>query len=414
MSSVSLATSTPNQRRVQRGLTWRIETDLDQLESMRDQWNTLVSRQGGYGFASYDYCRIWWRHYSDARQLLVFLFHVNDELVGIVPIFHERLRLGPVRVRVAKLLASDHVYALCDPPIAPEHATQIIEIVAREVFDQHHCDALCLSPLSGTDHSSTLRAKILETISGFGLRASERSIGVHTFFALAGTFEEYLGTLKKKARDNYRREWKLLRSQFEICEEICSDGVDVIEGFEEFWRMHRTQWTDQGKLGHFGDWPRSLEFHRDLVRSQAQLGQCRLYRILADGEVISSQYAFRFDDCLHWMLPARSIGPPWDRLGLGRVGLMRMINAAIEEGVQTLEAGPGHYQYKLRVGGKECTSRSILIEAPRLRSQWRVRAFRQLARGLDKLYYRIFFSRIAPLFPWKPRPLWRSWIRSRI
>lgn len=414
MSSVSVATSTANQRRVQRGLTWRIETDLDQLESMRDQWDALVARHGGYGFASYDYCRTWWKHYSDARRLLVFLFHVNDELVGIVPIFHERLRLGPVRVRVAKLLASDHVYALCDPPIAREHATQIIEIVAGEVFDKHHCDALCLSPLCSSNGSSELATEILDSSSRLIRRAHNRVASVHTILTLPESFDEYLESLGRKSRYNYKRYWRRLCERFEIDEEVRSDPDRVEEAFEEFWRMHRTQWADKGKLGHFGDWPGSLEFHRELVASQAEMGNCRLYRITADGQVISSRYGFRFGEHLHSLLPARLVGEQWDRFGIGQISAVRMIKAAIEEGIRTIEAGPGHYPYKLTLGAMECNSQSILITASGSSARWRVSMFECMASVLDKLYYRIYFSRIAPLLPWKPRPLWRLWIRSKL
>lgn len=391
------------------GLRWDIETDFHKLEYLRDEWNLLLQRSDGFGYASYDYCSVWWKHYCNARQLLVFIFRIDEKLIGVIPLFIEKVSLGPVKLKVAKLLASDHVYSLCDPAIEEKYASKIIQIVKNQIIEEYSCDALSLAPISGTGNSQWLLTKspsIQQVVS--------KDIGVHTYFLLPNCFDEYLKNLKKHYRGNYRRAWKFLQREYEIQEEVCIDKEQVIQGFEEFQRMHAQQWKQEGKLGHFGDWPGSLEFHRDLVKSLAQHGNCRLYRIIANNKVVSINYAFRFKNKLQWMLPARLTGEPWDQLSLGRLSLMRMIKAAIEEGVEILEAGPGHYPYKARIGATEVNSKAVLFIAPNSNSRFRIKLFGLLARVYDKIYYRIFFSRIAPKLPWMPKPLWRSWIRSRL
>ena len=94
------------------------------------------------------------------------------------------------------------------------------------------------------------------------------------------------------------------------------------EEFETFVEQHSAQWMAEGRPGHFGAWPRALEFNRELVRTQGALGRVRFSRILADDKVVSNQYVFAFGDSYFWELPARAMGPKWDRLSLGPAGVI--------------------------------------------------------------------------------------------
>ncbi|MGB8040133.1 MAG: GNAT family N-acetyltransferase, partial [Pseudolabrys sp.] len=129
--------------------------------------------------------------------------------------------------------------------------------------------------------------------------------------------------------------------------------------------------------------------------------------------VVALQYAFIFGDCCYWRLPARTVRSEFKRFALGRLGLIQLINTMIDNGVCRIEAGAGHYEYKLRLGGEEMMLRSILIAANRATSVLRARLFLRLSGIIHLTYYRIWFGRIAPHLPFR-WPLWRYWIRLRM
>jgi CelD/BcsL family acetyltransferase involved in cellulose biosynthesis len=135
---------------------------------------------------------------------------------------------------------------------------------------------------------------------------------------------------------------------------------------------------------------------------------------MVDGKAIAYRYAYKFGRRYFAILPARLYGPDWDRYGLGRLTHLMTVEHAITEGVTAIEAGQGHYDYKVRLGGMEYPLHSIMIVANRLGSRLRARAFCAWADTLHLLYYRIWFNRLAPRLPLKRRPLWRCWIRSRV
>ena len=145
----------------------------------------------------------------------------------------------------------------------------------------------------------------------------------------------------------------------------------------------------------------------------APLGRVRLVRLWANDQVVSYQYCLTFGDRLYWRLPARLVGEQWDRFGMGRLGLVKMIEAAIGEGIHWIEGGPGHYDYKAQLGGQEVPLVSQVIVANSRKSRWRWKLFQKAARLLHLCYYRIWFGRIAPRLPLPRRRLWKIWIRSR-
>ena len=58
----------------------------------REEWDAFVLSVEGDIYVTHDWCRIWWKHYEN-RDLRIFLFRAAGNLVGIVPVFIERLRL---------------------------------------------------------------------------------------------------------------------------------------------------------------------------------------------------------------------------------------------------------------------------------------------------------------------------------
>lgn len=386
---------------------------FEALETLREAWDRLVSETGRYVYLTLDWCRVWWGHYGDGRELAVFLFREGTQLVGIVPMFVERARLGPVSIRRAKLLGSDHTFAICDPPVKESCARFAFSEVLRRLVTEHGCEVVVFGRLSG---GCAVRDEIRSAMTEGGpcRLACEEHLAPLTLFDLPSTFEDYLACLKSGDRSNLRRRRRLLEKAFAAVEnDVVASSGEIEDEFCRFQELHDEQWRQEGKLGHFGDWPKARSFSREVVSALARLGRARLYRTLVDGCVISYEYALLFEGVLSWVLPARSPADEWNRYALGRLGLAAMIESAMSEGARHVEAGPGHYPYKLAMGGYESELRSIVAVAATRGAVARERMYRMLAGLLDRLYYRIFFLKVAPALPWRPSPLWRCWIRSR-
>ena len=102
-----------------------------------------------------------------------------------------------------------------------------------------------------------------------------------------------------------------------------------------------------------------------------------------------------------------------EKYRIGQIGLMNLIEFAAGAGFRRVEGGPGHYPYKLQLGGRESAVLGVRVVRSGRWTAGRIAAHERAARLLDLLYYRIWYLRVAPRTGMPRKPLRRAWIRSR-
>jgi len=395
-------------------ISCEVFTSFELLEGIQKEWDSFVESVKGDIYLTYDWCRIWWEHYGAGRSLHVFVFRIGANLVGLVPFFIERIWLGPIWLRIAKITGADFTICMVNPPVRPEYAEEIFGQIIEYLTCNLNCDAIWFGPVSGVHESIDEFRKACKTLSRSATIIRDTVLSPYTTFTLPNTFKEYLQSLGKLQRSNYKRNINLLHKSFKVNVDVISDELQATAEFGKFIQMHAQQWQAEGKLGHFRDWPLGEEFNTAVAHAQAQRGRLRLVRLFTDNRVASYYLAYMFGDCYYWRLPARLVGPEWDHYALGRIGLTKMIEVAISEHVRRIEAGAGHYDYKIKLGGVERQLYSILVVKNRLTTRLRACLFCKAADLLHLLYYRIWFGRLAHKLPFRRRPLWKIWIRSHL
>jgi CelD/BcsL family acetyltransferase involved in cellulose biosynthesis len=379
------------------------------------EWDDFVVGLEGDVYVSYDWCRIWWRHYGCGRTLRIFIFREAGQLVGIAPMFIERSALGPFGLRVGKRVGADHALTLFALPLASHVAERAYTEILSTLIKTDRCDAVWIGVCPGNDPSLPGLRAAANRLHPVAALARDAEVASHIVFDLPASFDAYLGTLDRRQRQNYRRQMKQFREQYRVGSDVIRAPPDrALQLFDEFRAIHRRQWLTENKLGHFGDWPGADSFNRELVETLSRSGRFRMIRLKSDDEIVSNQYAFVYGRRCFWRLPARSTRGEYDRFGLGVLGLVQLIEVMIDEGVHSIEAGLGHYDYKIRYGGKEMAARSCVVVANRWYSQLRYRVHLLIYRAIDVFYYKIWFRRVAVYLPFFQRPLWKAWIRSRL
>jgi CelD/BcsL family acetyltransferase involved in cellulose biosynthesis len=130
----------------------------------------------------------------------------------------------------------------------------------------------------------------------------------------------------------------------------------------------------------------------------------------ADG-AIAYQYTFSYGNTYYWQLPARNTDTRWSKYSLGSIGVIDMIKTAIDEGITKIEAGIGHYEYKLKLGAEEHPVSIVRIVAQRVGSKIRYHVFRAFFSVVNALYHKIWYRRLQPHLPaFFQRPIWKLWI----
>ena len=378
------------------------------------EWDDCVAARAGSLYVTYDWLSIWWRHYGRGRALRIFLFRQAGRLVGLAPMFIERVRLGPVSIRLAKRVGADFALTMFALPLDPRFADLAYAKIIATLIEEERCAAVWFGFAPGDDPTAAALQRACALSQGGAVLTEAREQVPHMRFALPPTFAAYLAGLDKRQRQIYTRSRKQLEKDHDVSTAVVSVPEAASDALARFRALHDAQWQAEGKLGHFGDWPGAAAFNTDLVAAMARCGRLRFVDLIADGAVVSSQYAFVFDGCCYWRLPARAIGSPWDRLGLGRLSLIQLIECMIGEGVVRIEAGMGHYDYKRQLGAEELICKSAVVVSTRGGDARRMRLFLMMSQALHLLYYRIWFLRLARFSPLRRGPLWRTWVRMRL
>jgi CelD/BcsL family acetyltransferase involved in cellulose biosynthesis len=397
----------------ERKLQAEVYENFEDLCILQPEWDAFVEKLNAPVYMSYDWCRIWWQIYGSGKDLRIYVFSGNGQIVAIVPIYIDCLTVGPLNLKVARLVGANIPPRIFDPPINKDWANLVFETIALKLFGEDNCDVFSLGPVSSLYPLISDIKKLSEGQINVIGQMEEHSADVHSFFILPETFEGYLGSLSKNERKNRRKyQLRYLKKSFAIQTDILTSWNEIREEFQKFVEMHTAQWRSEGKPGHFGAWPKSVDFNFALVKQLSEQGRVRLIRIRADDEAISYQYSFAFGDCYFWQLPARKIGASWEQYSLGSTSLVNMIKIAIEEGMKRIEAGLAHYDYKIRLGAKEYPATTIFFTANDLGSRFRYFIFRSIFSVINVIYYKIWYRRLQPHLPKRLQPgIWSLWIR---
>lgn len=395
-----------------RALTCRVFGSFADLDYLRAVWDQACLQAGGSVYMTYDWVRVWWEFYGGGAELRLFVFFAGQSIEAVVPIYIDTLGWGPLRFRVARLVGANIPPKVFDPPVPESCAGEVMGHVVDQLFGNDACDLLSFGPVSELQPV----VKCIEAVCSQrrNLVGQCKTVqGIHSVFHVPANMEDYYASLSKNERKNRRKyELRLLCKEYETRVDVVRDAAEVSQEFEHFAEQHREQWGAEGKTGHFGAWPRALDYNRALVKAQSERGRLRFIRIAANGEVIANQYTFAFGDRYFWELPSRAVDQKWERFSLGPTGIVTMIDQALKEGMSRVEGGLAHYDYKVRLGAREYSTLTFRIVGATPVARARFALFSLVRQCWSYGYHKLCYRRVMPRLPqmfWQPQS--ERWLR---
>ncbi len=398
-----------------KAVTGKVFKSFEELAPMQPEWDDFVEAAGAEIFLTFDWSRVWWKYYGKGRDLSIFIFRRVGNLVGILPLFFETLRLGPVYVRTGKVVGSDFTLSQFSLPVVPLHIRTVMQRFC-ELVSEYEWDVIHIAPIAGLyRHFADLKTALEEVFRRDCVVLNGRNT-VQTYFQLGENWEGQLASLNRNERGNIRKNYNAIRkacsTSSNSLRSCLAEESNFPEFFDDFVAMHQSHWNRLGKAGHFRDWPHAQEFHRELAEIQLKLGRLRLLKVNMGSNCLGYQYHYKFGDKYFHFLDARSESNLLKGVSLGRITFCEQIKRALQEKIRYVDSMQGRYEHKLRLGGKLFSRKSIYIIARKLSTRIRFFVFRALARLLNLCYYRIWFCRTAPKLPVRPPSLRRIWIRT--
>lgn len=390
-------------------------SSFEDAAALQSAWDQLVEQTGGDIFASYDWCAVWWRHYGSRRRLHLFVAFEGDEVVGVLPLFSETRWAGPVPVRAIRLVGCDHSVTTCGFAVQVEHAREVIHAVVARLNEDMNWDLMQLGPLSAQQSSVADVVSALGSASDIArAEADTRRYGEQMLIELPDGFDAYLNAVPRNERRGTQRRARKLEQEHGMATAVTGTNGDARDAFDRLVTLHQQQWTAIGQLGHFRDWPGATAFHRDMLAAQSRHGRCHFVELRSGDELLATQYEYRFGRRLHAVLAARTLDERWSHYSPGKLVHMASVENAIKAGCRVIDDMRGRYEYKERLGGAVSSLQSVSVYRRGALRSARIAAFRTIAWGVDVIYNKIWFCRIATRARLKKRPLWTWWIRSKL
>ena len=363
------------------GLAVRQTRDPGRLAALREEWRALFDDAVEPSpFLSWEWLHTWWRFFGGRRSPWILEARDRDgRLAGALAL---TARPGLMGVRRWQLLgngvtgadALDVLVRAGETAAAREALAHALAAAVSDWDVVELEDLPCGSP--------TVTA-LQRAVAPRGVRAQVERGFVCPGFAVRGSFEEHLARIRRRETFGRRVRWLSRQPGFRI--EIATAPGQVPEAMEDFLRLHRLRWAEEG--GSYGIPPGPVEdFHRAVAPLLAERGWLRLYRLFVQGTAIAAVYGLEVGRRFYYY--QSGYDPAWSARSPGIVLVGRTVEDAYARGLADYDFLRGTEPYKLDWAADRRETCTLRLRAPSLRAgtaaaaeeAWR--AARGLARAI--------------------------------
>jgi CelD/BcsL family acetyltransferase involved in cellulose biosynthesis len=387
---------------------------FEAIETIQCEWDNFIESIRGEIFLTFDWCKLWWKYYGKGRHLKIFIFRLNGQIVGMLPVFMENIWVGPLRTQVVKIVGTDFTPITIILPINNDYLELVIPAFLNRISALWSWDALQIGSLSGAYQQLDRLSETISNTLGCSYKVECKETDVQTYFQITTSFEEQLKTLSARQRTKTKRVYKELQDKRITLTSIAADKHNYMSFFCDFVDMHQAHWQRLGIAGHFVDWPHALELHKDIVSAQMKHNRLRILKIMLNDQCIGYEYMYKFSNTYCWFLSARTDLREFPRIDFHRIAFGEKINHAICDKVNLIDALRGHYEYKLIMGGKLKPVHNFIIYPNKGILNFKYQILKKLAWLLDIIYFKIWRRRLVPRLKMRHKPLLNIWIKTRM
>jgi CelD/BcsL family acetyltransferase involved in cellulose biosynthesis len=327
--------------------------DTPSWERIAPEWNALLSGSASaFPFLRCEYLHAWWEHLGGGEwpsgELRIAVGRDSEKLNGIAPLFRTARGGEPRLLLIGSTEISDYLDVIAAPHHLPAFCSDLLD--SLDALPETEFRALELSNLQAA--SPTIPVLEAETARR-GWSMEREPLQVCPVITLPGTWEDYLGSLDKKARHEIRR--KMRRA--EGGEERMELTIRGAEGMDEFFRLMA---CDQSKAAFLT--PAMRRQFLAIAEAAQEADMLELVFLEMGGRGVAAFFNFTFGNRI-WVYNS-GMDPQYAAYSPGWVLLAMLIRRAIEKGCRAFDFMRGDEPYKFQWGGVGEPIVRIIIRRP--------------------------------------------------
>lgn len=331
---------------------------------LRDRWSRLVERDpDATVFHTPDYLETWLSELGRSTAAQVRTVHRDGSLIGVVPEAREREGSPRGPRRVIRFLGGLEVTDYLGPVSAPGDRDTVARAYLDTLAEDRDWDELIAG---GLPLDSGWIEHLTEHAEHHGLHVGERSDeDVCPWVDLSGGYDEYLGRLSAKQRQEQHRKLRKLAREVGPVDLREVPAREVPERLGVFLEMAGGTPVDEGPEARVSE--KTRFFNKDemrsffvaLARSLAGRGGFRLHLLDVAGSPGAAAVSLVWDR--HWGLYNTAFEEVLGSFAPGMVLITALIREAAEEGHEVFDLLRGDEPYKYRFGATDRILGRIIV-----------------------------------------------------
>lgn len=340
-------------------LAVEVLTSAEAFADLAPAWNRLHAEAAAASvFNSWMWLYEWWRTYGAGRRLRLLVARRDGVLLGVLPLYLERVRILELPLRVLRLvgIGGDTHPDDLGPVLAPGAEAQAAAALARAALRLRGADVWLFNDV---DPASGFPAALETAARDLGRPLVAGSATRIALAELPRTWSRFMQSLGRDAR------WRLRRARRRLAEGprtrffVWDDPSRLDAAVDRLAELHRARWAAAGGGSRAFATPAYLGFHRSIVRSFFRRGWLRLYCLEVDDAIAAMLYCYRFRNRVYLM--QSGFDPKHARLGVGKVLLGYAMEHAIAEGNEAFDFLRGDHRYKEELATRHRETRSFAV-----------------------------------------------------
>lgn len=329
-------------------MQYRLIKEEKAFYELKEKWNCLLKHSGrGNPFLTWEWMYYWWESYKTERapkELCIIVAEIESEIHALLPGFIKTERLGAFQLRVFHFMGTEfettnYLEIICRRSADTEIIFRLIDFL---ILQKPDLDVLSISHILGKHPQ-------LEAVKGIADRLRLEICLDHyhpcLHIPINGTWDNYLQTLSKNTRYNWRRYLRGLQNQFKAEFEMVNEPMEIDHAIDDLFNLHLRRFQTK-KSDTFFKTDVQKDFHKKIAHGFFEQGILHIFQLKVEQKTIAIYYCFQYSDQMHFF--QSGMDPCWDKYSPGFVLLGMIIQHTFEKGLKEFDFGRGTDSYKLK------------------------------------------------------------------
>ncbi len=352
-----------------------------EFDNLEKEWNDLVERSRCTVFQTFEWQRSWWKYCGKNRELHCLVFRERDEIVGIAPMYRQKVKF--LGIPVARLLGFFSEWYVDLIALPAKRETVVSSLVDYLYSNERLWDIFEIR--DANERFPTLNL-LQEHLRNGGLKTFSYRGETCLQVALARTWEDFLQNMGTGRQRRFKRRLKKLQENFKFEFEAVKGRDDEVDfAVDEFARIYNKRWISLGYKSWFAN-ENNIAFEREVAEKFARRGWLRMFFLKVDGTRAATVFDFNFGDRIYGYQSNVYAPPEVMKCSPGLLLHYAAARQGIEEGMEVFDLLRGTQPYKYEEF--ECTSTA----------NWQVRAAYPSGAHLARFWMFIALETLRKVF----------------